>query len=54
VGRKQKGRSIAEVYQKFQAMMDMRLDRYRDVVLRVGGSAVVAAARRPDAATMTD
>ena len=55
VGRKQKGRSIAEVYQKFQAMMDMRLDRYRDVVLRVGGgSAVVAAARRPDAAVMTD
>ena len=42
VGRKQKGRSIAEVHQKFQAMMDMRLDRYRDVVLRVGGTAVVA------------
>jgi hypothetical protein len=46
VGRKQKGRSIAEVHQKFQAMMDTRLDRYRDVLLRVGGTEVVAAAQR--------
>jgi hypothetical protein len=42
-GRKQKGRSIAEVHQKFQAMMDMRLDRYRDVLLHVGAPVVAAA-----------
>jgi soluble lytic murein transglycosylase-like protein len=54
VGRKQKGRSIAEVYQKFQAMMDLRLDRYRDVVLRVGASAIVAAGPRPEGQPLTD
>jgi hypothetical protein len=53
-GRKQVGRSIAEVHQKFQAMMDLRLDRYRDVLLRVGGSAVYAAARRPDSQPVAD
>src|SRR5829696_8469526 len=53
VGRKQKGRSIAEVHQKFQAMMDMRLDRYRDVLLRVGGTAVVASSG-PRAASPLD
>jgi hypothetical protein len=36
-GRKLKGRSIAEVHDKFQAMMNLRLDRYRDVVSHVGG-----------------
>lgn len=54
VGRKQKGRSIAEVYQKFQAMMDLRLDRYRDVVLRIGGSAIVAAAQRKEGQFVSD
>jgi Transglycosylase SLT domain len=53
-GRKQKGRSIAEVYEKFKGMMDLRLDRYRDVVLRVGGSAVVAAAPAADGQPVTD
>jgi hypothetical protein len=47
-GRKQVGRSIAEVHQKFQAMMDLRFDRYRDVLLRIGGSAVYVSARRTD------
>lgn len=54
VGRKQKGRSIAEVHEKFQAMMDLRLDRYRDVLLRVGGSAVLAAAPPAGLRTVTD
>ena len=36
--------SIAEVHQKFQAMMNMRLDRYRDVLLHVGNSPVYAEA----------
>jgi hypothetical protein len=36
-GRKLKGRSIAEVHDKFQAMMNLRLDRYRDVLDHVGG-----------------
>jgi hypothetical protein len=39
-----KGLSIAEVHQKFQAMMNMRLDRYRDVLSHVGGPAIYAEA----------
>jgi hypothetical protein len=39
-----KGLSIAEVHQKFQAMMNLRLDRYRDVATHVGGSPVYAEA----------
>lgn len=42
-----KGLSIAEVHQKFQAMMNLRLERYRDVVSHVGGAAVYAEAARP-------
>jgi hypothetical protein len=39
--------SIAEVHQKFQAMMSLRLDRYRDVLSHVGGSPVYAQAGSP-------
>jgi hypothetical protein len=39
-----KGLSIAEVHQKFQAMMNLRLDRYRDVLSHVGRSPVYAEA----------
>jgi Transglycosylase SLT domain len=39
-----KGLSIAEVHQKFQSMMNLRLDRYRDVLSHVGGSPVYAEA----------
>jgi len=41
-----KGLSIAEVHQKFQAMMNLRLDRYRDVLSHVNGPAVYAEAGR--------
>jgi hypothetical protein len=41
-GRKAKGRSIAEVHEKFQGMMNLRLDRYRDVLQHVPAPAVVA------------
>ena len=37
--------SIAEVHQKFQAMMNLRLDRYRDVLSHVGRPPVYAEAR---------
>ena len=39
-----KGLSIAEVHQKFQAMMNLRLDRYRDVLSHVSSPAVYAEA----------
>ena len=39
-----KGLSIAEVHQKFQAMMNLRLDRYRNVASHVGAPAVYAEA----------
>jgi Transglycosylase SLT domain len=42
-----KGLSIAEVHQKFQAMMNLRLDRYRDVLSHVGSSPVYAEAGTP-------
>jgi hypothetical protein len=42
-----KGLSIAEVHQKFQAMMNLRLDRYRDVLSHVGGPPVYAEAKTP-------
>jgi hypothetical protein len=35
-------------------MMNLRLDRYRDVVLRIGGSAVVAAGPRSEAGPVAD
>jgi Transglycosylase SLT domain len=41
-----KGLSIAEVHQKFQAMMNMRLDRYRDVLSHVGSAPAYAEAAR--------
>jgi hypothetical protein len=44
-GRKAKGRSIAEVHEKFTGMMNLRLDRYRDVLQHVPAPAVVADAR---------
>jgi hypothetical protein len=45
-GRKAKGRSVAEVHQKFQSMMDLRLERYRDVLDHVPGVAYAEADTR--------
>lgn len=45
-GRKAKSLSVAEVHRKFEAMMDMRLERYRNVQLAAAAKPVVEASMR--------
>jgi hypothetical protein len=49
-GRKLKGLSVAEVHGKFEKMMGLRLDRYRNVH-QVATAAVASAAVGSEAAT---
>lgn len=45
-GRKAKSLSVAEVHRKFEAMMDLRLDRYRNVQQAVAARPLVEASMR--------